>query len=154
MAKTRSHKGFWGQTIHYDKNGNKTGETWRNATGGRTHYDAHGNVTGKSYKNFWGGMTHYDTNMNPIGKSYRNWYDGTTHYDNEMNEIGRTHRSVTGWHDTECHNTSPSSQSCQTTHTNSLFLNFFELFLSVAGYALCGLFFLFLLVIVIKLMGQ
>lgn len=103
MKKTKSYKGLWGQTVHYDNNGNKIGSTWKNGTGGKNHYDANMNVVGKSYKNFWGGTTHYDANMNPVGKSYRNFYGGITHYDNDMNEVGKSHRNFAGGQTTEYH---------------------------------------------------
>ena len=34
-----SRKGFWGETIHYDKDGNKIGESRKNFWGGYNHYE-------------------------------------------------------------------------------------------------------------------
>ena len=64
-----SRKGFWGQTIHYDANGNKIGESRPNFWGGYDHYDTSGNKTGSSQQGFWGQMNHYDNSGKKTGES-------------------------------------------------------------------------------------
>ena len=41
-----SRKGFFGETIHYDKNGKKIGESRPSFWGGVDHFDASGKKTG------------------------------------------------------------------------------------------------------------
>lgn len=39
-----SRKGFFGETIHYDADGNKVGESRKNFSGGYDHFDSNGNT--------------------------------------------------------------------------------------------------------------
>lgn len=91
-----SYRGFWGQTKHFDNNGNLRGESYRNFWGGRTHRDPNFNVTGYSYRNFWGGYTRYDKDMNKIGYSFRNFWGGIDYFDEDMNRTGSSYRNLWG----------------------------------------------------------
>lgn len=91
-----SFRGFWGQTKHYDNQGNFKGQSNRNFWGGRTHRDADFNVKGYSYRNFWGGYTRYDKDMNKIGYSYKNFWGGINYFDKDMNLTGSSYRNFFG----------------------------------------------------------
>lgn len=91
-----SIKGFFGETIHYDSNGNKIGESRPNFWGGVDHFDANGNKTGHSEKSFFGGMNHYDNNDNKTGHSQQGFWGQTNHYDNHGNKTGESTRDFLG----------------------------------------------------------
>lgn len=91
-----SHEGFWGETIHYDADGNKVGESRKNGWGGYDHFDADGNKVGSSHKNFWGGVDHHNANGEKVGNSNQGFWGQTNHYDNRGNKIGESTRNFSG----------------------------------------------------------
>ena len=94
--KGHSHKGFFGETIHYDADGNRIGESRRNFTGGYDHFDSNGNKVGSSHKNFVGGVNHYDADGEKCGSSSRGFWGQTNHYDTQGNKLGESTRNFTG----------------------------------------------------------
>jgi hypothetical protein len=93
--KGHSRKGFFGETIHYDANGNRIGESRRNFTGGYDHFDSNGNKVGSSHKNFVGGVNHYDADGEKSGSS-RGFWGQTNHYDTQGSKVGESTRNFTG----------------------------------------------------------
>ena len=91
-----SREGFWGETIHYDADGNKVGESRKNFAGGYDHYDANGNKVGSSHQNFWGGVNHYDTNGEKSGSSYQGFWGQTNHFDAEGEKVGESTQNFWG----------------------------------------------------------
>lgn len=94
--KGHSRKGFFGETIHYDANGNRIGESRRNFTGGYDHFDSNGHKVGSSHENFWGGTNHYDANMEKSGSSYRGFCGQTNHYNARGDKLGESTRNFVG----------------------------------------------------------
>lgn len=78
-----SKRGFWGQRIYYDKNGNKKGEAYRNFWGGYNRYDNDGKLIGKTYRNFWGGYDSYDKKNRRKTRSFKNFWGGYNHYEDD-----------------------------------------------------------------------
>lgn len=74
-------KGFWGQRKRYDMSGNLVSVTWKNFWGGYNTYDASGNLKKHSRKNFGGGYSTYDLKGNKTSESYKNFWEGTTHFE-------------------------------------------------------------------------
>lgn len=91
-----SRKGFFGETIHYDSNGNKIGESRPNFWGGTDHYDTHGNKTGHSERSVFGGVNHYDNNGNKTGYSNKGFGGQTNHYNTNGEKIGESSRGLLG----------------------------------------------------------
>lgn len=91
-----SHKGFFGEVIHYDANGKKIGESRKNFWGGYDHFDANGKKTGTSQKAFLGGMNHYDNSGKSTGHSQRGFWGQTNHYDNTGHKVGESTRNFFG----------------------------------------------------------
>jgi len=70
MAKNGySRKGFFGETIHYDNNGNKTGHSQQGFWGQTNHYDSNGHKVGESTRSFWGGTNHYGSGSSSVRHS-------------------------------------------------------------------------------------
>lgn len=94
--KGHSRKGFFGETIHYDADGNRVGESRKNFAGGYDHFDSNGNKIGSSHKNFVGGVNHYDADGENCGSSNRGFWGQTNHYDAQGNKFGESNRNFTG----------------------------------------------------------
>ena len=93
--KGHSRRGFFGETIHHDADGNKIGESRRNFLGGYSHFDADGNKVGSTHRNSMGGVNHYNADGEKTGSSYRGFCGQTNHFDNDGNKVGESVRNFT-----------------------------------------------------------
>lgn len=92
--KIRSIQGLFGQTIHYDENGNKVGESWPGLfTGSLEHYNDVGEHVGHSERGFIEDLVHYDSDNNCVGSSERGLFGSTHHYDSD-GYVGSTYESI------------------------------------------------------------
>ena len=96
MGKPHSEMGFFGNVIHYDENGRKTGESWPGLLDDMVHYDANGNKTGTSSPGLFGGVNHYDEHYNRTGTSYTGFTGETQHYDAKGQRVGTSYTGLTG----------------------------------------------------------
>lgn len=95
MARIKSVKGLFGQTIHY-KNGERVGETRDGfIPGTKNHYDACGQYVGYSTKGFLADEVHFDAHSNRIGSSWKDASGSIHHYDN-CGKSGVSYEGLTG----------------------------------------------------------
>ena len=106
MGKPHSEMGFFGNVIHYDENGKKTGESWPGWTEEMVHYDAAGNKTGSSSPGLFGGVNHYDAHRNRTGTSWPGFTGETQHYDAHGNRTGTSYPGLSG---TELHSSADAA---------------------------------------------
>ena len=99
-----SRIGFFGETIHYDANGNKIGETRRNFWGSYDHFDVNGNKIGTSRREFFGGMDHFDNDGNKTGHSHRGFFGEINHHNAQGDKVGESIRNF--WGGTDHHGSS------------------------------------------------
>ena len=91
----RSRQGVWGQTVHYDAKGHKTGETWPTAYGS-VSYDEKGHRTGTGWNTPTGTQVHYDSSGHKTGESFRAPSGTTIHYDAKGHRTGESFTSPLG----------------------------------------------------------
>lgn len=90
-----SEEGLFGEIIHYDDKGHKTGESWPGLFGDYTDYDENGHKVGTSWEHaIGGGYTHYDNQGHKTGSSEEGFFGGYTHYNAEGHVYGQSDRSV------------------------------------------------------------
>lgn len=98
MSKGYDRRGFFGDIIHYDENGHKTGVSRQNFWGGYNDYDASGKKLGSSMRNLSGGFNHYDRTGHKTCSSEPAFFGGMNHYDNEGNKVGHSDPTfIDGW---------------------------------------------------------
>jgi hypothetical protein len=112
-----SRKGYFGETIHYDKKGRKIGESRPNFLGGVDHFDASGKKTGHSQKDFLGNVNHYDKNGHKTGYSRQGFLGQTNHYDNKGRKIGES--APTSWDGSQQHR-------IESSHSRSVIIDEFD----------------------------
>lgn len=83
-------RGLFGDIVHYDEHGHRTGVSRPNIWGGYNDYDASGRKTGSSMRNFTGGFNHYDNKGHKTGRSDPAFFGGMNHYDNDGKKIGHS----------------------------------------------------------------
>lgn len=93
--KYTSIEGLFGQTIHYDENGNKVGESWPSLFGGEEHYDTNGNFIGSSERGLFADRVHYDANYNHVGETYTGLFGSKQHY-GTSGKIGSSWQGIAG----------------------------------------------------------
>ena len=69
-----SQRGFFGEIIHFDSDGNKIGESRPNLFGGYTNYDSEDNEAGHSEHGLFGELEHYDTDGHITGHSQPDFF--------------------------------------------------------------------------------
>ena len=93
--KYKSVQGLFGQTIHYDENGNKVGESWPGLFGGENHYDQDGTFIGSSERGLIADRVHYDADHQRIGETYTGLFGSKEHYGQD-GKIGSSWDGLTG----------------------------------------------------------
>lgn len=88
--KIKSHKGLFGQLIHY-KDGIKIGESWPGVfEGSYEHYDANGKYAGYFDPGIVADLIHHDEHGGYAGATYTGLLGKKKHYSTERGYVGET----------------------------------------------------------------